>query len=146
METNDLAALGYTSQALAFAVLSVLFLGWRRSGPFSLYLGAACVAASVSGGILTLHALQYITFGAVVVLAEGGRSILWVVALLMVLRTLDAQRLAEKYVRRYVLPVLIVAFAGLVLYSSRKFDSFAVSLVQYTLEHTNVLPLTVLPV
>jgi len=129
METNDLAAIGYASQALAFAVLSVFFLAWRRGSPFSPYLGAASVASSVSGCILTLQALQLITFSAVLALAEGAKSVLWIVALLMILRTLDTQRLAEKYTRRYVLPVLIAAFAGLLLFSDRKFDSFAVSLI-----------------
>ena len=129
METNDLAAIGYASQALAFAVLSALFLGWRRVSPFSPYLGAASVASSVSGCILTLQALQIISFGAVLVLAEGAKSVLWIVALLMILRALDTQRLAEKHTRRYVLPVLIAAFAGLLLFSTRKFDSFSVSLV-----------------
>jgi len=52
METNDLAAIGYASQMLAFAVLSTLFLRWRTAGPYSRYLGVASAASSLAGGAI----------------------------------------------------------------------------------------------
>jgi hypothetical protein len=129
MKTNDLAVLGYASQMLAFAMLSALFLARRTSNPFSGYLGVASAASCLLGGVLAGYAAGYISFGAIVVFAEWARHLLWIGALLMVLRTLDAQRIAEKVGRRYVLPISLIALASLVLYSSRKFDSFAISLV-----------------
>ena len=129
METNDLAAIGYASQMLAFAVLSALFLRRRTGGPFFGYLGVASAASSLAGGVLTLQALEFIKFGAVVVLTESARNILWIVALFVVLRALDSRRLAENYARRYVLPILAIALPGLVIYSSTKIDSLTVSLV-----------------
>ena len=129
METNDLAAIGYASQMLAFAVLSALFLRRRTGGPFFRYLGAASAASSLAGGVLTLQALEFIKFGAVVVLTESARNILWIVALFVVLRALDSRRLAENYARRYGLPILAIALPGLVIYSSTKIDSLTVSLV-----------------
>jgi len=129
METNDLAAIGYASQMLAFAVLSTLFLRWRTAGPYSRYLGVASAASLLAGGALTLQSLEFIEFGAVVVLAEWVRAALWIVALFMILRTLDRRRLVEKYARRYVGPVLAIALAGLVIYSGRIFDSLGASLV-----------------
>ena len=129
METNDLAMIGYALQVLAFAVLSILFLARRKANPFSRYLGIASVATSLQGGVLTLVALEVITFGAVVVLAEWTRDVFWTLALFMILRTLDRQRLAEISARRYILPLLVVALAALVTYSSTKFESLAMSLV-----------------
>jgi len=129
MKTNELAALGYASQMLAFAMLSALFLARRTSNPFSRYLGVASAATALLGGVLTGYVLNYISFGTMVVLAEWVRHLLWMGALLMVLRTLDSQRLAEKVGQRYILPILLIAIASLVLYSSRKFDSLAISLV-----------------
>ncbi len=129
METSDLAAIGYASQMLAFAVLAALFLGRQRGSPFSRYLGVAAAVSSLLGGVLTLQALALISFGAVVVLAEWARNTLWLVALFMVLRILDRRRLAESYARRYVLPLLAIAFAALLIYSDTTIDSLAVSLV-----------------
>ena len=129
METNDLAAIGYASQTLAFAVLSGLFLARRNSSPFSGYLGVASAASSLLGCILTLQALEIIRFGAIVVLAEWAGNILWIVALFMVLRALDGRRLAEVYARRYGFPVLAIALPGLVIYTGTKIDSLAVSLL-----------------
>ena len=129
MEASDLAAIGYASQMLAFAVLSALFLRRRLGSPFSRYLGAASAASSLLGGVLALQAFAVIPFGIGVVLAEWARSILWIVALFMVLRALDSRRLAEIYARRYVLPGLAVVLVCLVIYSGRNIDSYAVSLV-----------------
>ena len=81
MEMNDLAAIGYASQMLAFAVLSALFLRRRTDGPFFRYLGVASAASSLAGGVLTLQALEFIRLGAIVALAEWVRAALWIVAL-----------------------------------------------------------------
>ena len=91
METNDLAAIGYASQMLAFAILSALYLGRRRGSPFSSCLGAASAACALAGGILALQVLGFIAFGAVVVLVEWAKNALWIVALFSVLRTLDSR-------------------------------------------------------
>ena len=129
MEASDLAVIGYASQMFAFAVLSALFLGRRRVSPFSRYLGVAAAASSLLGGVLTLQALGFLSFGAVVVLAEWARNILWIVALFMILHTLDRRRLAELYARRYLLPLLVIALASLLIYAGVMIDSLAVSLV-----------------
>ena len=129
MEASDLAAVGYASQMLAFAVLSALFLCRRLGSPFSRYLAAASAASSLLGGVLALQTYEVIPFGIAVVLAEWARNILWIVALLMVLRALDSRRLAEIYARRYVLPGLAVVLICLVIYSGRNIDSYAVSMV-----------------
>ncbi|MCJ7591998.1 MAG: hypothetical protein MUO51_11670, partial [Woeseiaceae bacterium] len=129
METNDLAALSYASQLLAFAALSVLFLARRAGSPFSGYLAVAAASSSLLGGVLTLQALEFIAFSTVIVIAEWTTKLFWVVALFSVLRALDSRRLAEKYTWRYVLPLLSVALAGLAYYSDSRFDSLAVLLV-----------------
>jgi putative PEP-CTERM system histidine kinase len=129
MDTNDLAAIGYALQMLAFAGLSILFLERRKGSPFSAYLGVASLASSLQGGVLILVALEVIAFGTVVVLAEWARGLLWILALFMILRALDTQRLAEKYTLRYFVALLIVALAVLGTYSSTKFDSLALSVV-----------------
>jgi putative PEP-CTERM system histidine kinase len=129
VETNDLAGIGYVLQMLAFATLSILFL-WRRHGsPFSAYLGVASAASSLQGGVLALDALGVITSDTALVLAELARGILWILALFVVLRALDKQRLAEEYSRRYIMPLLIVALAALAAYSSTKFESLTMSLL-----------------
>jgi len=129
MEASDLAAIGYASQMLAFGILSALFLGRQQGSPFSRYLGVAAAASSLLGGVLILQAQEFISFGAVVILAEWARNILWIIALFMILRTLDRRRLAEIYARRYVLPLLAIALVGLFIYSGMTIDSLAVSLV-----------------
>ena len=129
MEASDLAAIGYALQMLAFAVLSMLFLARRQGSPFSAYLGIASAASSLQGGILTLVALNVISFGAIVILTEWARGLLWILALFMILRALDKQRFVEKYARRYMMPLLIVALAALMIYSSTKFESLAIPLV-----------------
>ena len=129
MEASDLAATGYALQLLAFAVLSMLFLARRQGSPFSAYLGIASAASSLQGGILTLVALNVITIGAIVILTEWARGLLWILALFMILRALDKQRFVEKYARRYMMPLLIVALAALMIYSSTKFESLAIPLV-----------------
>ena len=129
MEMSDLAAISYASQLLAYALLCALFLRRRRDTPFSRYLGAAAAASSLMGGVLTLQALDVIAFGTVVVVAEWAKNILWIIALFMVLRALDSRRLAEKIARRYVLPALIIALAGLFIYVAGQLDLIAVSLL-----------------
>lgn len=129
MATDDIAAIGYAASMLAFAVLSALQLGRWQSSPFSRHFGLACGATAVWGCILTLQSLGYIAFGAFVVLMEWMRSALWVVALLMVLRTLDSERTAERYAKRFGLPIVAVVVVVLTLYSSRSLDSLAASLI-----------------
>ena len=86
METNEIATIGYTAGMLGFAVLSALFLGRWKGGPYSRYLGLASGASAVWGCVLTLQSLDYVAIGALVVLTEWLRSVMWIVALFMVLR------------------------------------------------------------
>lgn len=129
MDMSDLAVIGYASQALAFAVLSIVFLVSRNASPFSVYLGVASAASSMSGGVHALQLLGIISFGSSIVVVEWARIILWITALFAILRTLDEWRLAETYARRYVVPVLAVALIGLVTYGVTKLDSLPLSLV-----------------
>jgi putative PEP-CTERM system histidine kinase len=129
METNEIATIGYTAGMLGFAVLSALFLGRWKGGPYSWCLGLACGASAVWGCVLTLQSLGYVTMGALVVLTEWLRSVLWIVAFFMVLRKLDSRRLAEGFLRRFGLPVIAVSLLLLVIYSSSHLDSLALSLI-----------------
>lgn len=127
MEPNDLAVIGYVLQALGFAILSILLL--TRRSPFYKHLGAASVASSLLGVILALHFLRLVPFNVVVVLAEWAKHVLWIIALFVVLRTLDEQRLAEGYARRIGLPLLIAVLAGLLFYTDNVFRSLSFSMV-----------------
>ena len=129
METNEIATIGYMAGMLGFAVLSALFLGRWKSGPYSRYLGLASGASAIWGCVLTLQSLGYVTMGALVVLTEWLRSILWISALFMVLRKLDSRRLAEGFLRRFGLPVIALLLLFLVIYSSSHLGSLALSLI-----------------
>ena len=129
METNEIATIGYTAGMLGFAVLSALFLGRWKGGPYSRALSLASAASAIWGCVLTLQSLGYLPVGAFVVLAEWARSGLWIAALFMILRTLDSRRIAEKVATRFGLPVLVVSLALLVIYSNSHLDSIALSLI-----------------
>ena len=75
METSDIAAMGYASQTLAYAILSTIFLARRNTGLFSRHLGIATAATSVSGGVLTLLSLDFIPIG---VVHTDANDFLWI--------------------------------------------------------------------
>ena len=129
METNEIATIGYTAGMLGFAVLSALFLGRWKGGPYSRALSLASAASAIWGCVLTLQSLGYLSMGAFVVLTEWARSGLWIAALFMVLRTLDSRRTAEGIAKRFGLPAIIVALVLLVMYSSSHLGSLALSLI-----------------
>ena len=127
MEPNDLAVIGYVLQALGFAVLSFLFLG--RRDRFCTHFGIASAASSLLGIVLAFYLLRESPLNLGVVLAEWTRNLLWILALFVVLRTLDKQKLVESNARRFGLPILIAVFAGLLAYSSKVFGPNFVSVI-----------------
>ena len=129
MDMSEIATLGYTLTMLGFAFLSLLLLGRWKGGTYSRCLGMASAAAAVWACILTLQSLGYLPFGAGVALAEWVRGVVWIGALLMLLRTLDERRLAEGLFRQFGLPIVAVILVLLVLYSARRMDSLTMSLI-----------------
>lgn len=129
MHMSEIATLGYTLTMLSFAILSLLLLGRWKGGTYSRCLGMASAAMAVWACILTLQSLGYLPFGAGTALAEWVRGVVWIVALLMLLRTLDEQRLAEGLFRKFGLPIVAVMLVLLVLYSERRVDSLTMSLI-----------------
>lgn len=129
MELNEVATVGYTAGMLGFAALSLMFLGRWNSGQFSLFLGWACGASAVWACVLTLQGIGYFPFGMVVAMAEWLRGIAWTVALLLVLRNIDPQRLAEGFVRRYGVLIAAASLALLAFYSNSRFGSMGVALI-----------------
>jgi len=129
METNEIAAIGYATSALAFAVISILFLGRWKGSRFSRTLGLVAGVSSVWGCVLTLQSLGYIALGYIVMVTESARYILWIAALLLVLRSLDSKRLVEKIGKLFGLPFSLVALILLTSYSVRNLDSVTESLL-----------------
>jgi putative PEP-CTERM system histidine kinase len=62
-------------------------------------------------------------------MAEWLRGAIWIAALFMLLRTLDNERLAEEFARRYGLPIAVVSLVLLALYSNTRFESLGISLI-----------------
>lgn len=129
MEMNEVATIGYSIGLLGFAALSLLFLGRWRAGPFSLFLAWACGASAIWACVLTLQSIGYLSFGIAVAMAEWLRGAIWIAALFMLLRTLDNERLAEEFARRYGLPIAVVSLVLLALYSNTRFESLGISLI-----------------
>jgi putative PEP-CTERM system histidine kinase len=129
MESNAIAATGYATSMLTFAATSILFFGRWKSSAYSRELGLVCGVSSVWGCMLTFHSLGYVAFNLVVAATEWTRYAFWIAALFLVLRTLDSQRLAEKYARRFGIPLVLIAIVALTNYSRNSLDSLAESLV-----------------
>jgi putative PEP-CTERM system histidine kinase len=129
MEPNEIAAIGYAASMLAFTVLLVLLLGRWKSSQKSQQLAMAAGASMLWACVLTLRALGYLESNFTIAAAEMARGIFWVVALFMLLRTLDESRQAEHYALRYGAPIFVVALALFVFYTNRNFASLPVSLI-----------------
>ena len=129
MGTNGVAAIGYMSQTLGFAALSVLFLRAWRDRPLAMSLGFAFVASTLSGAVLALQALGVVSAGAIIVVVEWARNVVWIVALFSILRLIDSSRIVENYARRFGLPAVVIGLGIIVSYTYMKLGSLPVSLV-----------------
>lgn len=129
MGPNNIASIGYSLQALAFAGLFVLILARRGTTPYSRYFGAAAGVTLLAGGVLVSQSLQLIPLGSIVVAIEWARSVAWIVLLLAVLRSIDKDRQAEIIGRRYGIPLIASAFVLLLTYSNTRLETVAVSLL-----------------
>jgi putative PEP-CTERM system histidine kinase len=127
VETTELTAIGYVLQTLSYLVLAAIFLAKRP--PFYIVLTVASAASSMAGAVLAIHAMAIVPFSLGVVFVEVTRIVSWLVVAFAILRQLDAGGIIESYVRRFGLPLLVVAFAILLTYCGIKFDSTAVSVV-----------------
>lgn len=129
MGTNGIAAIGYLSQTLGFAVLSLLFLRTWRDRPLAWPLGIACVASTLSGAVLALRALGIFSTDAIIVVVEWARYVIWFVALFSILRMIDNGRIVEIYARRFGLPAAVIGLGIVVSYANMKLGSVPTSLV-----------------
>ena len=122
MQTNEIAAIGYAIAMILFAILTaLLFSRWKNSSQSPL-IATASGTVVIWGSVLALQSLGYIGATLTTVLVEIARYLVWLIALLAILRAIDPSRLAERVASRYGVIVLACAAIPFAWYVVRSGD------------------------
>lgn len=119
MGADDIAAIGYAIAAGLFLVLTALLLSRWRNRSKSQVLAIATFASTIWAGTLALQSGDVLAVPFLAMSLEWLRDVSWIVALTMVLRSLDASGRTERVAIRYAFLLPAVAFVVFALYRSR---------------------------
>ena len=115
MDTAQIAAIGYATAATLFLVFTVLLLSRWRDRSKSPILALASLVTAIWAGTASATAIGSLQLPSLEVIAELSRDIVWLVALVLILRSLDTAGKIEARALRYslVLPVIAVGLVFL---------------------------------
>ena len=111
--------MGYAISAGLFLILTVLFLSRWRNRSQSQILAIATIASFVWSTALSFQSAGVLNNAYLTASLEWIRHILWIIALTVVLRNIDASRKTEQVARRYALLLPLVAGALFWVYQNR---------------------------
>jgi putative PEP-CTERM system histidine kinase len=115
MDTAQIAAIGYATAAALFLVFTVLLLSRWRDRSKSPILALASLVTAIWAGTVSATAMGSLQMPSLVLIAELSRDIVWLVALVLILRSIDTAGKIEARALRYslVLPVIAVGLVFL---------------------------------
>ncbi|MDH4049064.1 MAG: PEP-CTERM system histidine kinase PrsK [Gammaproteobacteria bacterium] len=116
MATAQIAAIGYSSAGALFLLLTVLLLSRWRDRSKSPILALASLVTALWAGTQSASLAGTVSIPSLNVITELSRGTIWLVALALILRSLDTAGTIQSRFRRYGL-LLPMAMAGLVLLS-----------------------------
>lgn len=122
MDAADIAVIGYAAAAALFLVLTVLLLSRWRNRSQSQPLAVATFASTAWAANLAVQSYGLLAIPYVGTALELARDVAWIVALVMVLRSLDETRRTEKVALRYALWLPVTAIVLFALYNSRSIE------------------------
>ena len=128
MEFTEIAAVGYLSQLVAFALLTVIFLRLRKERPPFAYLAGACAVSAFSGGVYLAQNLGVTATNFILASAEWARYFSWALALVVLIREVDTERRVEEFVLRRGILIALAVFLVIGGYIGVKHESVFLAL------------------
>ncbi len=119
MDIAEIAAIGYATAAGLFLLVTVLLLTRWRDRSKSPILALASLVSAIWAGTESATAAGSLQIPSLVVIAELSRDIIWLVALVLILRSLDTAGKIEARALRYAMVLPVVAAVLVLLARSR---------------------------
>jgi putative PEP-CTERM system histidine kinase len=115
MDTAQIAAIGYAIAAALFLLFTVLLLSRWRDRSRSPILALAALVTAIWAGTESATAAGSLQLRAFVVVAELSRDLIWLLALVLILRSIDTAGKIEARVLRYSVALPLIAIGLTVL-------------------------------
>jgi putative PEP-CTERM system histidine kinase len=129
MVTSDIAVIGYALQGVSFSIATaVLLLRWKHGLDYR-YLGIAAIAVAFYGYLHLVQTQEFLNCAIICVLSEFVKYALWIAAVVVILRSMQATSPFDNRVTRIGFLVLIVATPVLVAYSTTKLGDLSLALL-----------------